>query len=365
MRLILTCAFSILVATQATAQESMALSGPNDDKVPAVMARAVDDFIKPGYRRFVTEARELETSVGDLCKEPSDENLTVARTAFDDTVDAWSRIEILRIGPVIEDNRFERILFYPDRKSTGLKQVQAVLAKPDDSVTSVETLKGKSVAMQGLGAAEYVLFGTGSETLLSDSGQFRCRYAEAIAGNLARVGDELVDAWDDPEGIQAAWKMPGADNPVFRDNQEAAKALLGVLVHAAETVRDQRIEGFYKGPDKRALPKQAIYWRSGNSLRSVTANVEGIRALLEQSGLVELLPEDSRSVVSSIDFVTNAIIRVSNQTTADVSRAVEDPVEMARLDFLLFNTRDLILRLNNDLGGAMGLSAGFSFSDGD
>ena len=59
-------------------------------------------------------------------------------------------------GHLIEDNRFERVLFFPDRKSTGLKQVQAALAKPEDSVTTMETLKDKSVAMQGLGALEFV-----------------------------------------------------------------------------------------------------------------------------------------------------------------------------------------------------------------
>jgi uncharacterized protein len=32
---------------------------------------------------------------------------------------------------------------------------------------------------------------------------------------------------------------------------------------------------------------------------------------------------------------------------------------------LLKNSRDLILRLNDGLGGGLGLGAGFSFSDGD
>ena len=35
--------------------------------------------------------------------------------------------------------------------------------------------------MQGFGALEFVLFGTGAETLATQRGDFRCRYGEAIA----------------------------------------------------------------------------------------------------------------------------------------------------------------------------------------
>jgi predicted lipoprotein len=364
MRLALLSA--VLLPLPALAQESSPTVGVLDAaKVPAVMERAVDGFIRPGYRHFTEEADTMEESMAMLCDAPSSKSLTNAQSTFGDLVEAWSRIEIVRVGPVLDDNRFERILFFPDRKGTGLKQVQAALAKPDPSVTSVETLKGKSVAMQGLGALEFVLFGTGAETLTTTEGSYRCQYGTAIAANLQRLGSELSAAWDAPTGVAAAWKAPGPDNPLYRDEAEAAKELLGVLVHAAETIRDQRIEQFYKGEPKKALPRQAIYWRSGNTFRSITANIEAVRALLDTSGMVDLLAEGNRSVVSSTDFVARSLSRVSGDIKPDVAKVFEDPAQIAKLDFLLLNSRDLILRLNNDLGGGIGLAAGFSFSDGD
>jgi len=230
------------------------------DVIPAVMEKAVENFIRPGYHRFRDQSASLEADMHALCAAPSAEGLDKARAGFDETVAAWSTIEIVRVGPAIEANRSERILFYPDRKSTGLKQVQAILARPDESATSVETLKDKSVAMQGLGALEFVLFGTGSEALRDDQQNFRCRYGAAIAGNLVRLGKELANEWDKDGGIRDAWKHPGPDNPVFRDGREAITALLGILVHGAETIRDQRIETFYKGEENNTFPKQAIYW---------------------------------------------------------------------------------------------------------
>ena len=350
------------VAAQETAPTVSALDAA---KVPVVMARAVDEFIRPGYRRFTERAGAMQAAMTTLCGSPSALSLKEAHSTFGHVVEAWSRVEIVRVGPVIEGNRFERILFFPDRKGTGLKQVQAALAKPDPSVTSVETLKGKSVAMQGLGALEFVLFGTGSGSLTTAEGAYRCQYGTAISANLERLGAELTDAWDAPDGVAAAWKAPGPANPLYRDEAEAARELLGVLVHAAETIRDQRIEQFYKGERKKALPRQAIYWRSGNTFRSITANIEGLRDLLNMSGMVDLLADGNRSVVSSTDFVARSLSRVSADIQPDVAQVFEDPAQIAKLDFLLLNSRDLILRLNNDLGGGIGLAAGFSFSDGD
>ena len=84
----------------------------------------------------------------------------------------------------------------------------------------------------------------------------------AVAGNIANVSGELAKEWDDPAGVQKSWKNPGKNSDDFADSKEAVTALLGILVHGAETVRDQRLENFYKGKHDTARPKMAIYWRS-------------------------------------------------------------------------------------------------------
>lgn len=366
MRILPFLACFLGLAFSAAAQDAT-LSPPalHLDAVPAVLEKAVDGFIRPGYQRFHRSTTVLKTTISALCAAPSPEATEAAEAAFRDTVAAWSNIEVVRVGPVIEGNRFERILFYPDRKSTGLKQVQAAIAAKDESATTVDSLKDKSVAMQGLGALEFVLYGSGSETLRQEKDSHRCRYGAAIAGNLERLAEELTAEWDRPGGIQDAWKHPGPDNPEFRDGREAITALLGILVHGAEAVRDQRVETFYKGEEKNTFPRQAIYWRSGLTFASVADNLEGLRALMHQSDMVSLLNDDVRSVVSSIDFVAKSLIRVARNVSPNVELAVTDAKERSKLDFLLLNGKDLIMRLNDGYGGAIGLGAGFSFSDGD
>ena len=167
-------AFSVLLAVPAAAEK----------KPSAIIGQAIDGFIRPGYRDFHRATTDLTTTTQALCTAPSQEALDSARKAFGDAVDAWSTIEIIRFGPVTEQNRLERVLFWPDRKGTGLKQVQAALAAKDPSATDAAQLAGKSVAMQGLGALEFVLFGAGADALSGEGDAYRCAYGSAIAANL-------------------------------------------------------------------------------------------------------------------------------------------------------------------------------------
>ncbi len=70
------------------------------------------------------------------------------------------------MGPAREDNRFERLFFWPDRRGRGLRQVQGILAEEDETATDPATLYQKSVAVQGLLALDFVLSGEGNETLV-------------------------------------------------------------------------------------------------------------------------------------------------------------------------------------------------------
>lgn len=368
MRKILIALGLILSSSTSGLAQDANLSPPpvlTHEKATALMTGAIDNVIRPGYRDFTDKAGQLTDRMAQLCAEPSKTNLEQAREAFVRTARSWGRIEMVRVGPVLEKNRFERVLFYPDKKGLGLRQVQALLAEPDETATSPATLATKSVAVQGLGALEFLLYGTGSEELSTKANSYRCRYALAIGGNLQKIGTELVQAWDDPDGIQKDWKNPGPQSAAFRTDNEAVTAVLGILVHAAEALRDQRVESFYKGEEAQAFPKQALFWRSGLSFAMLGENLEGVKQMLDESGMQTLLNDDQRSIISSIDFVLKSLMRAVGTLNPDIEVAVKDPEQRKKLDFVLLNSRDLILRLNDSLGGGLGLSAGFSFSDGD
>lgn len=326
---------------------------------------AVDGFVRPAYRAFRDRAQGMADSMRNLCEKPSSEALEAARDTFRKTVRAWGQAEIIRFGPITESNRLDRILFFPDRKGTGLRQIQQALAQKDESVATAETLAQKSVAMQGLGALEYLVWGDGSDELAGTDGAFRCRFGRAAAENVAGMARAVDAAWTDPKGFTAQFTNPSPLNPLYRTGSEALGELLGVFIEGLERTRDVRIKGFLGDNPESDKPKQALFWRSGMTLAVIGSNLAAFSSLWEASGLLAALPRDQRWVGDSVRFeFANA-----NKAAADLDRPVGDtlaePRLRSRLSYLSLVTSSLSEILGVRLSGVLGLSAGFSSLDGD
>ncbi|HZG31518.1 MAG TPA: imelysin family protein [Ensifer sp.] len=336
----------------------------SDAEVQPVMQRTVDDVIIPGYSAFRTAAEAAASSMNQLCIANDASSYQGARAAFANLVSAWSRIEVLRDGPVLDNNMFERILFFPDRKGLALKQIQALLAAKDENAIAGASMKSKSVAVQGLTGLEFVLSGSGSEELASGKDNFRCHAGRAIAANIALLAGELSDAWNEPDGIAGKWRKPGPDNPVFRNGEEALIALLGILVRGLETTNEKRLMIFSTG-EGGANPKKALYWRSGMTMKSVEDNLKGLRAFWDESGMQYIIRGEGSAITTNINFDFHTAISTAGKLDMPVDKMLADEKAHSRLEFLIMTVADLQARLNNDYGRAMGLAAGFTFSDGD
>ncbi|MDQ6435699.1 imelysin family protein [Mesorhizobium sp. LHD-90] len=330
----------------------------------ATIEKAIDGFVRPAYADLHTAAAKETGDMQALCAEPSPENLAAVQKNFVALVSAWSQVEIIRFGPVTEENRQDRILFWPDRKSIGLKQVQAALADKDPTASDPARLAGKSVAMQGLGALEFVLFGTGSETLKAPGDPYRCSYGLAIAQNLEEMAKTISEAWQDPSGIARTWANPGPDNALYRTDDEALTELFDVFVHGLEMVRDVRLNGFLGQTPDDDRPKQAIFWRSGATVISLGENLAGMKALFEASGLADLLPSDSGWIADSIGFEFNTAQTMIGHEPVPITEILASDHRGGLPAFRLI-TSHLSELFGVNLSAALGLSAGFSSLDGD
>ena len=351
--------FALLVVAAATALASPARAEN------AAVAAAVSGFVTPGYAAFQAASAELSDEMDALCAARSPESLADARGAFVAVATAWSEVETIRFGPVTEENRLERILFWPDRRSIGLKQVQRALAEKDATATDHATLKDKSVAMQGLGALEFILFGTGAENLAAPGEDYRCAYGRAIAGNVEELASAVVADWQDPAGMSKQWTNPGANNPLYRTDEEAITELLDIFIHGLEMVRDVRINGFLGEQAGDDRPKQAIFWRSEATTASIASNLDGMRKLFEASQIADLLPQEYAWVADSIRFEFDNADRALEAANGPVSETLADPVRREKLAYARIVTSSLSELFGVRLSGALGLTAGFSSLDGD
>jgi predicted lipoprotein len=131
----------------AAALLGASLSAAKAEADHAAIAKAsLTQVIRPGYATFAAAAGALQAKVETLCQQPSGAALKDAKDAFAGTVAAWSKVEIIRFGPISQDHRLERLFFWPDPKGLGLKQIQDALAKQEVTVTSPRRIEATAVA---------------------------------------------------------------------------------------------------------------------------------------------------------------------------------------------------------------------------
>jgi predicted lipoprotein len=335
------------------------------EQTSTIVRQAIDGFVRPGYAAFHRAVSDLSATVDALCETPSQTALDAARQNFGETAAAWARIEIVRFGPVTEENRLERILFWPDRKGTGLRQVQAALAHKDPSASDPARLAGKSVAMQGLGALEFVLFGTGAEALAGPADPYRCAYGAAIAANLETIAGDVENAWTDADGFAARWASPRRDNPLYRDDKESLTELMDVFVTGFELVRDVRLGGFLGAEPDKDRPKQALFWRSGNTIAALAGNLAGMQALFTASGLGGAVGPDMGWIADSANFEFDNAAKAAAAADNPVAELLADPEKRAKLTYFGIVTSSLSEIFGTRLSAELGLTAGFSSLDGD
>lgn len=246
--------------------------------------QALERHIRPGYERLAIATRGLAEAIAADCGRDAAARGKIDR-AFDAAVTAWGRIEHIAFGPVTSEQRLERIMFWPDRRGIGARQVAKALRERSPDVLDAEQLSKKSVAMQGLPALELVLFGETSSAAADDETmQFRCAFAKAIATNLSQMAEAIAGEWSSSDGFVKGWLSPGPGNPNFLKPEETTLALAKAFDLGLEKVRDQRVGGpLGLNAQRRKIPP--VLGKSGRSMRMIVANIDGLRDLYVQGGM--------------------------------------------------------------------------------
>jgi predicted lipoprotein len=334
----------------------------------AAIARAtLGEIIRPGFTALAESATELGANVETLCTKPSAENVEAVKLAFADTVSAWSKVEILRFGPITKEHRYERLFYWPDPKSIGTRQVSDALAKKDPAVTDPAKLAAKSVALQGLPALEYLLYGGDPETLVQagGDGEFRCRFAASIAANIATIAKEVTEAWADGAPAAKSFLEPGPDDPAYRTPKEVTHELFKALTAGIELVRDQKLAKPLGAKPEQAKPRLAPLWRSGLTFANMAGNLDGVRALFANSGFAQIVAQESPGVERSVLFDLNHAISVLRGIGLPADEAFRGEGSRAKLEALRVSLKSARDTAGSLIARGVALSFGFNAMDGD
>ena len=338
--------------------------------------RALEQHIRPGYGRLASSAANLSGALSRFCAQQGSSGRQAVDRAFDQLVDAWGGIDHITFGPVTMDNRLERILFWPDRRGLGGRQVVAALAARDPGVTDPAALAGKSVALQGLGALEIVLFGPGAAED-AEARAHRCRFAEAITTNLAAMTRTIADEWSAPGGYAQLWLGPSEANPAFKTAAETTLELAKALDRGIERLRDEQIVGPL-GLNAQRRKSQALFAIRGRTMRAIAAKAAGLLDLYAKGGIQQAImtarmtarpvtdrkpseiTTDAKAVASELRTVRSITLALIQQP-----RPFDDRTSTARLiqtGVPLKNARFIAAQL---LTLTAGIPMGFTAADGD
>jgi uncharacterized protein len=345
------------------------------------IARAtLDRFIRPGYAALARSTTGLREKIGVLCRQPSTAGLKDTRDAFADVVRAWSKVEILRFGPVAQDHRYERLFYWPDPKGLGLKQLRDALAKQDETLTLPDELAAKSVALQGVPALEYLLYGDGAEILaatnrvvdgqeplpqVGGAGAFRCGFAQSIATNVERIAKNLTEGWREGSAAEKDVLSPGPDDPFYRTPKEVTLELLKAFSGAIEEVRDQKLAKPLGATPDEAQPQLAAFSLSGLTLANIADNLAGVRELFVQSGFAALVHSESPGVEDSVIFDLDHAIDVIRNIDKPFAEAARDEDTRGELEALRVSLKGAEGTAVDMISRAAGLSFGFNAMDKD
>ncbi|WP_306257794.1 imelysin family protein [Pararhizobium sp. IMCC21322] len=327
----------------------------------------ITNVIRPGFADLERSAATMSQQINTYCEAPTEAGYSNVHEAFDGLLARWGRVEFIRLGPLGADSRLERMLFWPDRRGRGLKQVRDIIRLADKTVLDPEFLVQKSVAVQGLLALEYTLFSDDAEIEMAAADSHRCVYATAIASAVAQLTGELSNLWqaEGDTSISHIWLNPSPINALFRDEAEQFSAVLEILEDGLEIVSHQRLEPVLRDDMASARPKSALFWRSGNTIPSLKANFDGFEAVMKSAQLERRVEGDDRRIISSLNFELGNAKRAVANLDKPLPIMLSEKETYNRLTYVRLVVDSMLTITRDMIKPIFGLSSGFSSLDGD
>lgn len=340
---------------------------PRAADASAADLRVVDELIIPGYRRLAGATDQLARSAEAFCERPDPERLSAVRAAYHAAADAWQAIRPVRFGPVEDDLRFYRFQLWPDKRGTVQRHLSRLLAGQDPAALQPEQFAKATVAIQGFGALERLLF-PASEVeaaafLDGDAPNFRCALVQAITANLAAMSRAVAQAWSQGDSAyRRHFVTADQGNAVFADRDAATGLLFHTLRTQLEAIPLEKLQMPLGSERQWAKPKRAESWRSGRSLRNVGLALEAA-AELYRVGFAGRI--DDAGLRAKVERRFDQARRSLAEIEAPLPEAVTDAEQRRRVEALGRRLEALNETLRVEVTEALGIPVAFNSLDGD
>ncbi len=318
-----------------------------------VTVQLANQLLLPAHEQWHGSNGALRVSAEGFCADELDQ--AAVEQAFYRTLQSWSYLQPLMLGPLAEGNRSWQVQFWPDKRNLVAHQVEALLES--HSPLTREALEGASVVVQGLTAFEYVLF----DKAVDLAGQ-RPRYCPLLIG-IARhqqaLSAEVLALWEGPEGM--ASRLGDFPNDRYASADEALGSILRTQITAVDVLKKKL--GVPMGRLNKGVvqPWQAEAWRSRHSIGNLQSSLSGARAVWER---VRSLVGDA-GLVTRIDAAYENTGQKLAGLPAPLVEMVQDKASLPRLQALYESLDNLETLQQVELARDLGIQIGFNANDGD
>ena len=327
----------------ATLAAAIIIAAPAIADQPDIRA-IVESHILPGYEVRALEASELADAASENC---ALENPSLIE-AYHEAFDAWVKVSHLRFGPSEQDDRAFALAFWPAPRGATAKALSVLIRNEDPAVSDAQAFRTVSIAARGFYALEFLLFDPQFSPV--DASDYHCRLIQAVATGIAMTSEAIHADW--VEGY--ADLMVNAENETYRTSTEAARQLFTALSTGLEFTSQTRL-GRPMGTFERPRPNRAEARRSERSLRHVVLSLEATWEL------AALISNENDTLGTAFQTAIGRAAALDDPVFAGVA----EPQGRLRIEVLQQNIEEIRTILAEDVGPALGISAGFNSLDGD
>jgi len=355
---------ALLLAACASSPATQADTG-----MEGLGTRVLQQYIRPQTAALVRNTQALEIALHDYCAQPAQAaRRSAVEARFADVAVSWAGVELLRFGPLVEQNRLEQFFFWPDPRGVMQRQLRSLLAAADPAVLQPARLREQSVAVQGLPALEYLLHADDGPAQIAAgeaAGRYRCVFAEAVGTNLVRLAGEIDAGWHAPSPVAAEFARPAPVNDLYRDAGEVATEVLKALSTALHVARDQKLAPALGEDAASARGSLLPLYRSGLTAQFLGAQAVALERFYAAGSFATSLPADSAWIDASLRDELRRVQQDFSELALPADRAVADEEArnaLVHAALLLVNARALV---DEYLAPALGVNLGFNALDGD
>jgi len=329
-----------------------------------VNAFLIDGHVVPRYETLVQVTTEFAATIQSFCRESDNTQLPTLHDAFQDVMDAWFGIAHIHFGPIEFLMRQHRFYFWPQARK---KIVVAV----DSMVNSgnVDDIANSSVAVQGLLAAEVLLF---HERFLG-SGEANkpqiCIMLSALGQNIKTMAMGTLSEWQDGEAAYAEFmKHPHSSNPFYESHAAVTLNFFQSLYNRLQFVHDINLKPVAGNSIDKASPAMAESRFSSRSTQNLVITVRALQELYGtegNTGLGDLAAITDIKLHSLMNKAFSKTLETAEKLDFPIEVAAIDPEKRPQLEQLTKQVQAIKQIIKNRLSRALGMTVGFNALDGD